>query len=178
MSNFKQKLKAARLPERSIQVCLRGDLAADFEAAERELRSAQESKSTGLEDGIGPIIDRLDALRDEMREHSEEFRLRAMPQPKFRALMAEHPPRRDEEGTLDAADASLGFNRETFFDSLLKLSVVSPELDDDDWTALLDVLVDRQYQDLVDAAWYVNRSEVSVPFSSAASLAKRSSGGE
>lgn len=178
MTNFKQKLKAARLPERSIQVCLRGDLTADFEAAERDLKQAQETKNSGMEDGVGPIIDRIDALRAEMREHTEEFRLRAMSQPKFRALVAEHTPRRDDEGTVDAADAQMGFNRDTFFDALLKASVISPDLDDDDWTALLDVLTDRQYNDLTDAAWFVNRTEVSVPFSQAASLAKRNSGGE
>lgn len=179
MSNFKQKLKAARLPERSVQVCLRGDLTADFEAAERDLKQVQESDFDSKEGGgISPIIERIEALREEMREHTEEFRLRAMPQPRFRALVAEHPPRRDDEGTLDASDASIGFNRETFFDALLKVSVISPELDEEDWAALLEVLTDRQYNELTDAAWFVNRHEVSVPFSSAASLAKRNSGGE
>lgn len=183
MSNFKQKLKAARLPEDSVSVCLRGDLAADFEATERELKRVQESKSDSLEEGVGPIIDRLDALRAEMLEHTEDFRIRALSKPAFRALVAAHPPRRiikddGSEGELDAADVNLGLNRETFFEALLRVSVVSPELDEGDWTALLEVLTDRQFGDLTDAAWFLNRGEIDVPFSRAASLAKRNSGGE
>lgn len=200
MGTFKEKLKAARLPERSISVCLRGDLTADFEAAERDLKAAQESSVDSKEGvGVGSIIERIDALREEMREHTEEFRLRAMPQPAFRALVGAHPPRRDDEGTLDAGDVQLGFNRDTFFEALLRMSVISPdlgvdvaglikefavsrffpvEIPDGDWPELLAVLTDRQYNDLTDAAWFVNRTEVSVPFSSAASLAKRNSGGE
>lgn len=197
MSTFKQKLKAARLPERSIPVCLRGDLTADFEAAERDLKAAQESKSDSLEDGVGPILDRIDALREEMREHTEEFRLRAMTGPAFHALKAEFPPRREDDGTPDMGDAQLGFNRETYFDALLKACTISPDmgidipaylealvagdhpaLPDGDWPELLEVLTDRQYQDLTDAAWLLNRGEVSIPFSQAASLAKRTSGGE
>lgn len=183
MSNFKQKLKAARLPERSEPVCLRGDLVADFEAAERELKRAQESKADSLEDDSGPIVDRIEALRAEMLEHTEDFRIRALPKPAFRALVAAHPPRRKatddgSEGELDPADVQIGVNRETFFEALLRASVVSPQMDDDDWLALFEVLTDRQFGDLTDAAWFLNRGEIDVPFSRAASLARRSSGGE
>lgn len=197
MSTFKDKLKRARLPQRSKQVCLRGDLVADFEAAERALKEAQESKSDSLEDSIGPIVDRIDRLRQEMLEETEEFRLRAMPGSTFHAFKAAFPPRRDDDGTLNATDAQLGFNTETFFDALLKVSVISPDmgvdvdayltalvagenpvLPDGDWPDLLEVLTDRQYNDLTDVAWFLNRHEVSVPFSSAASLAKRNFGGE
>lgn len=179
MTTFKDKLKAARLPERSVSICLRGDLTADFEAAERELKAAQEATADSKEaGGVGPIIERIDALRAEMIEHTEEFRIRAMPGPDFHAFKAAHPPRTDDEGNLNAADAQLGFNIDTFFDGLLKASVISPELDEGDWTALLAVLTDRQYNSLTDAAWFVNRNEVKTPFSSAASLAKRNSGGE
>jgi hypothetical protein len=183
MSNFKQKLKAARLPEDSVPVCLRGDLAADFEATERELKRMQEQKSDSLEEGVGPIIDRLDAIRAEMLEHTEDFRIRALPKPAFRALVADHPPRRaakddGSEGELDALDVQFGLNRDTFFEALLRASVISPELDEDDWTALFAVLTDRQFGDLTDAAWFLNRGEIDVPFSRAASRAKRTSGAE
>lgn len=180
MTTFKEKLKAARLPERSEPLCLRGDLVADFEAAERDLKRTQESTTDSLEDGIGPIVDRIEALRAEMLEHTEDFRLRALPKPAFRALIAAHPPRRVQaedgsEAELEAGDAGLGLNRETFFEALIRASVVSPELDEDDWTALFEVLTDRQFGDLSDTAWFLNRGEISVPFSRAASLAKRNS---
>jgi hypothetical protein len=51
-------------------------------------------------------------------------------------------------------------------------------LADGDWPELFDKIVDSQYGDLTDAAWFVNRDEVSVPFSLAASLAKKPSAAE
>lgn len=181
MSTFKDRLKQARLPERSEPICLRGDLVADFEAAERDLKRVQESTTDSLEDGIGPIVDRIEALRAEMLEHTEDFRLRALPKPRFRALIAEHPPRRTQgedgsEGELDAGDANLGLDRSTFFEALIRASIVSPDLDDDDWAALMEVLTDRQFGDLSDTAWFLNRGEIDVPFSRVASLARRTSG--
>lgn len=198
MRTFKDKLAVARLAERSISVCLRGDLAADFDAAERELKQAQESPADSKEGpGVGSVIDRIDALREEMLEHTEEFRLRALPDATFHAFKAAHPPRRDDDGTLNATDAQLGFNVETFFDALLKVSVASPDmgvdvdayletlragghpvLPDGDWPELMKVLTNKQYSDLTDLAWFLNRGEISIPFSQAASLAKRNSGGE
>lgn len=179
MTTFKEKLQAARLPERSVPICLRGDLVADFEAAERDLKVAQQEAADAKEGGgVGPVLERIDALRAEMLEHTEEFRIRAMPSPDFHAFKAAHPPRRDDDGSLNVSDAQLGFNVDTFFDALLRVSIVTPELDEGDWTALLAVLTDRQYNSLTDAAWFVNRHEVNAPFSSAASLAKRNSGGE
>lgn len=197
MSTFKDKLKQARLPEDSVPVCLRGDLAADFEAAERELKQAQQNKGGSLEDGIGPFLDKIESLRLQMLEFTEDFRLRALPRPAFRALVAAHPPRRDDADELDREDVQIGFNRATFFDALLKVSAVSPEMGIDiqayleeliggkepelpagDWPELLAVLTDRQWGDLTDAAWFLNRGEINVPFSRAASLAKRNSDDE
>ena len=42
MTSIKDRLAAAKLPERSIQVCLRGDLAAEFDELERKLREVRE----------------------------------------------------------------------------------------------------------------------------------------
>jgi len=109
-----------------------------------------------------------------------------MPRHKFRGLVAEHPPRVDEEGNPVDEDKVLGINRETFTPELIRASVVEPELDDEDWAWLLGdeddddsgVLNDRQIGDLEDMAWFLNRDQVAAPFSVAASLATRDTGGE
>jgi hypothetical protein len=65
--------------------------------------------------------------------------------------------------------------------ALIRASVFEPELDDEDWEALIGpegILTDRQFGTLSDAAWFLNRGEVNVPFSHAASLARRSTGTE
>lgn len=177
--NFATLLGTARLPERSVQVCLRGDLVADHEAAERDLEQAQKRSGGSLAGGgIGAIVERIEALEAQMQESTYAFRLRAMPKPKFRALIAAHGPRRGDDGEVLDADRHLGVNAETFFDALIRACLVDPELDDAEWLQLVEALTDAQYDELSGAAWLLNRSEVDIPFSRAASRAKRLSADE
>lgn len=194
MSSYKEKRADARRAERSVPVCLRADLVAEWEAADRDLKRIQAQDDDSKEGaGTGELIERIQALEAQMAEHTDEYRLRALPRHKFRKLVADHPPRLDEQGDPIRADAVLGLNRDTFFPALIRLSVVEPVLDDDDWRWLLGddtddtddgddgeegVLTDRQFGDLEDVAWFLNRGEVDVPFSRAASLMSRNSGGE
>jgi hypothetical protein len=189
VSKYKTEREGTQRPTRSIEICLKGDLVADWEAAERELNRAREeqrSASSKEAPGLGSLIEQVRALEAQMREHTETWVLRAMPRHKFRALVAAHQPRKGDDGEPIAEDARLGLNRATFFPELIKATVVTPELDDEDWAWLLGdeaagedgVLTDRQFGDLEDASWFVNRGEVEVPFSHAASLANRDIDGE
>jgi hypothetical protein len=200
MGAYTDRLKDAKLPERSVSVCLRGDLVAEWEQAERDLERAQKQPSDSKEGvGVGALVDRIEALQAEMSEHADDFRLRALPRHKFRKLVVAHPPRKDG-GDVNREDNQLGVNRETFFPALIKASVVEPALDEDDWLALFGdtdetiakleaegredeirqgVLTDRQFQTLEDVAWFLNRADgIDVPFSRAASLARRTTGTE
>jgi len=189
MGTYKQQHAGARRKEDTYAVCLRGDLNADWQNANRELERAQKqaqfSDSKESPD-LGELVERVRDLEAQMLEHTETWRLRAMPRHKFRALVAEHPPRVDEEGNPVDEDKVLGINRETFTPELIRASVVEPELDDEDWAWLLGdeddddsgVLNDRQIGDLEDMAWFLNRDQVAAPFSVAASLATRDTGGE
>lgn len=194
MSSYKDHRKDAQRAERTVPICLRGDLVADWEAAEFELRRAQDQRlgADSKEDaGLGALADRVQALEAEMREHMENWRLRALPRFKFRALVAAHPPRKGEDGEVLDED-QLGLNRDTFFPALIRACLVHPHLDDDDWVWLLGsedengededgeegILSDRQVSDLQDAAWFLNRGEVAVPFSRAASFVRRSTEAE
>lgn len=178
LKSFKPMLAEAKLPERTVAICLRGDLIAEHERAERELEQAKKTQTDSLAgSGVGRIVERIEALEAEMRERTYDFRLRALPRHEFRALMAAHPPRRDEDG-LNKEDAPLGVNRETFFPAMIRAAVVDPELDEAEWTDLLDArLTDYQFQDLAWTAWALNAGEVDVPFSLAASRAKRDTAG-
>jgi hypothetical protein len=154
LKNFKTMLAEAKLPESTVMICLRGDLAADHEAAERELKRAEEASADSLAgSGAGELVDR------------------------WRALVAEHPPRRDGDNGIVDSDR-IGVNAETFYDAIIRACLVDPELDDDEWAQLVDALTDRQYDDIADAAWSLNRREVDIPFSHAASRMKRASSGE
>jgi hypothetical protein len=178
LKDFKAMLGEAKLPERTVPVCLRGDLAADHEAAERELEQAQRATATSLAgNGAAAIAERIEALEAEMREHTYDFRLRALPRHEFRSLLAAHPPREDEP--FKREDSALGVNRDTFFPAIIRASVVDPELDAAEWTDLLDNrLTDYQFQELAGTAWALNAREVDIPFSRAASRMRRATGGE
>lgn len=197
--NIKAMLKAAKLPEDSVPICLRGDLQAQFEQAERELAEAEATrKATDSLAGNGTraIAERIEALREEMRENTVEFRFRALHRHVWKALRDRHPPRRKEDGSPDERDAFVGVNMDTVFDDLIRSCLVEPQLDEDDWRVLLGdsdeerarleaegkpveegTLTDRQWNQLADCAWTLNRGEVSVPFSRAASKIVNSASG-
>lgn len=179
MTDFKALLAGARLPERTVPICLRGDLTAEFEELERQLADAQRTSAASMEDTAtaGGIAERMEELRQEMKAHTYPFRLRAMTRPAWRAFIADHPPRKDDEtGELDERDRYVGINSETFYPALVRTSVVDPVMTDDEWRLLLDeALTDRQFDALSNAAWELNRRDVDVPFSLAASRMIRSS---
>jgi hypothetical protein len=179
LKSFAALLAEAKLPEHTLIVCLRGDLAAEHEALERALADAEKQGATSLAgSGAGEIVDKIEALELQMREASYEFRLRALRRPVWRALCDEHPPRRsDDTGEIVPTDL-IGVNSDTFYDAIIRACLVDPELDDDQWARLNEALTDRQYDELARAAWDLNRRDVDVPFSRAASRMKQSTAGE
>lgn len=166
---LKEKLAAAKLPEKPVSICLRGDLQVQFEELERKLAEAEKRTDDSLAGkGTRAIAQQIEDLREQMLEHTIEFRLRAMPRPQWRAFVDEHPPRKGDDGGIDERDKWLGVNTDTFPDAMVRLSVVDPVLDDDDWATLDAALTDRQFDLLCDAGWALNRRDVDVPFSRAA----------
>jgi len=179
LKNFKTMLAEAKLPEATVMICLRGDLAADHEAAERELELAEKTGADSMAgSGAGDVAERILALEEEMREHSYEFRLRALPRSKWRELCHAHPPRRDDDNEIIEPDKYVGINPESFYPAMIRACLVDPELTDEEFEQLLEALTDRQFEGLSDAAWGLNRREVDIPFSRAASRMKRDSGAE
>lgn len=178
LKHFRDLMAEARLPERTVPVCLRGDLRGDFEQAERELEQLQESRQDSMAaPGVGELVDRIQSLRQQMRDATVTFRLRALSKPKYHALVAKHPPRHGDNGEVIDADRALDVNSDTFFEELVPLSIVDPELDENDYAQLVELLTDYQFTELGVAALGLNRSEVDIPFSSAVSKLNRGSGG-
>lgn len=165
-------LAAAKLPESTVALCLRGDLAAEFERLEAEMLA---TKDTPLDRLVGnpeatAIAKRMEALREEMAESTVTFRLRAKSRKDFRQFLVTHAPR---EGNAD--DRAMGFNIDTYFDDLVRESIVDPVLSEEQWEALSEALTANQWMHLQNAAVELNQDEVSVPFSHAASLLLRGS---
>jgi hypothetical protein len=158
-------LGQARLPERSVELCLRGDLAAELEELDRQFAALPESDgrlTSGAE--RRRLGEQAAALRGQMKASTVVFRLRGLSRRTWDALVKAHPP-------VEGVDEHkvFGYNTETFFDALVRASVVDPVLDDEQWTALIDVVTTNQWRKLALTAQTLSIGEVNVPFSRAAS---------
>jgi hypothetical protein len=172
----KAVLAAAKLPERSVELCLRGDLVARLQELQRELTDADREEKVGGSLAGGEsvrISEEIRTLREEMLDHTMVVRLRALPRKSKAKLIADHPPREDHE-----TDRLVGFNEETTTAALLRACAFEPALDEDDWARLEDVLSDGQWVALNNAVWSVNTQDVDIPFSRRASQILASSAPE
>lgn len=172
MKDVEALIRSAQLPQDSVPVCMRADLVAEHERLERELDKAKRQPRDSLAAGgtERQLAEQIQALEAEMEESTVEFKLRAMPRPTWKEFVAAHPPRKDDTGKVDERDAYIGVNSDTFFPAIVRRCTIAPELSDELWTLLLDEkLTDRQFDQLANKAWALNRSEVDVPFSRAAS---------
>ncbi|MFG1846776.1 hypothetical protein [Micromonospora carbonacea] len=185
--DFDSILDQATLAETTVPLCLNGRLRAEYE----RLKTAIDERSAQAEAGGLPGDDRLasrgptpdpdqpelDRLAEEMRRHTVEFTLRALPRPEWTKLFADHSPRTDRQtGKRDPRDG-LGVNSTTFFPELVRASIVSPELSGNRWAKLYDRISDAQFDKLATAAWNLNRADDDIPFSLTSSPDRRNSDG-
>lgn len=180
MADALELIRSAKLPERVVPICLRGDLVAEHEQIDARLSAAQRQPSQSLAGNpeVQQLARDIQALEALMAEHVVEFRLRALPRRQWAALVAKHPPRKDDGGRIVDSDAA-GVNVDEFMAEVLRRCIVDPVLGDDDWALLIDEsLNDAQYGQLTEAVWALNRGDVSVPFSHAASRILRASAPE
>jgi hypothetical protein len=158
-------LNDAALPEKTVEICLRGDLVAEVEDLERELRDVRTSIETMADRGRArQLAEQIEKAREAMRQASVVFRFRGLNRRAWSALVVGNPPRKDVEG-----DRALGYNPEMFFPALIRACLIEPSLDDEQWEQLDALLSSAQYDALVDASLAVSRRKVDVPFSFASS---------
>lgn len=165
-------LAQAKLPERTVDLCLRGDLQAEWEALQSALLEARKAERTSLADAEpGEEIEKqIRVLEDTMSGSVLTLRLRALNRKDFHDLTLKHPPREDHR-----LDRMYGFNLETFNAECIRVSVVEPVLDDGEWQQLLEVLTPGQYKLLSDTCEVLNHQPVDLPFSSSGSARAPSS---
>lgn len=163
--SFADILAQARRPEDTVELCLRGDLVAQFHALERELVDAPRVAASLADRSPAAVLaERITALREQMDAAKVTFHLRALPPREWSDYDATRPNKADDE-TDDAF-------RARFFGwtaGLVSRCLVDPVLTPDQVAEVVDVLSAKQWDQLADAAWLVNTGQVSVPFSAAAS---------
>lgn len=170
--DFAKLLAAAKMPESIVPTCLRGDLQAEHEQLNERLELLEKRAVDSLAGNGGTeLAAQLDALEDQMRDSTYPIRLRALPRYEFEAFKAKFPPRMDAEGEIsNDLDRAYDFNTEAGFEPLVRLSIVDPpDLTDAEFTDLLGKLTESQFESLAVVAWRLNKGEIRVPFSRAAS---------
>ena len=167
MTDIDDLIAQARLPERTVPICVRGDLIAELEELDRQYAAVPEAgNDVRLTSGAERrrIAEQAAAVKEQMAAATIVFRLRAKDSHDWDDLLKAHPPR---EG--NAEDTANGYNVDTFPDALIKASAVEPELTDERWAALRPKLAPVEYSRLGHAALNLNMKSVNVPFSRAAS---------
>lgn len=180
---FVDLLAQAKPAERTIRLCLRGDLVAQFEELDRRRAEAEaEAKAQAGSLAGSPAVAlarQMEQLQQQMQDSTYRFRLRALPRKAYQALVAAHPPRRDADGEVLADDRHAQVNVETFYEPLIRACLVDPVLDDAQWERLAEeVLSDRQFEQLALAAYATCRGDIDIPFSFGASQTLKTSGGD
>lgn len=156
-----------RRPEKTVPICTAGDLQAEFEDLERDLAIAKEKplEEGTLAGGANPmataVAQQIQELRGRMREHTVVFRFQGLSSKAYSDLVAKHPPKDDSKRTDVDAD---GFSAD-----LVATCAIEPKMTFAEAVQLSEVLTQAQWDALFTAAYEVNKTDIDVPFSYAAS---------
>jgi hypothetical protein len=167
----KELLAAAKLPERSVSICLRGDLVADINALERELAAEVAEQTTnkrlGSKSKAKELADAIEGKRAEMAESTLDMRLRALTAGRWRELVRKYPPTKDDQ-------TGLGVDLLPFMGEAIPASVVEPaDMDEDDWQTFNDNVPPSEINRLMNLVWELNTQGVDIPKSRLASVVNR-----
>lgn len=186
MSNKLKLLREKAIrPRRTVPVLLDGEVRAQIEAVEDELDrldgppvAADRRLSTRSQppaDRVAELTAEVERLRAAAVEQTLFVVVEGMPGTPYRALIAQHPPRKGEDGKTLPSDLA-GVNDDTFRRPLLEACIIGQRdkpdadapmepLDPDSVQWLLDWVTDRQMDQLFAAALAVCRGDDAVPLS-------------
>lgn len=163
MANSIEDILAKAKPrEKTVMVCIRGDLAGEAERLQDELSRVSEDWEPADLSEAHPgraIAEQLKAVHAQVREAEEPFKLRYIGDRAYSDLMAAHPSMDDNEA----------FDSEAFPRALVAASCVEPVMSEEQVTQLFEVINEGEIKKLFDAAWDVHNSSDVIPFSLAAS---------
>lgn len=168
-----QLIRSAKRRTDTYDLCTDPELVEEYERILDELSAEQVAAKQTLAAGgrAAELREQLDDVLARGASVTVTLTFQALARSRYRALVDQHPPRKNDQGEiLDGRSRALGIDYDPFFMALLPLSLVSPDLDEDTLTHLMDeVLTDRQWKDVTTVVWNLNNASVDVPFSPAVS---------
>lgn len=162
MASIEDILAKAKPRERTVMVCIAGDVAGELDRLQDELsRVSSDWEPQDLTD-VHPgraLAEQMKALREQARAAEVPFLLRYIGDKAYSDLMAAHP----------SSDDSQAFDSETFPRALIAASCVDPVMTEEQAAQLFEKINEGEIKKLFDAAWDVHNASDIVPFSLAAS---------
>jgi hypothetical protein len=163
MPDISEILKKAKRRQKSVHLCLAGDLVADLEGLERQLADvggdAWSPDSLADEDPRTALAKKVAAARDKVRKSYTEFKFQALGDKEWSDLLAAHPPK----------DKNQSWDIETFPKALIAACAIDPVMLSDQVVELFQILNAGQREELFQGAFDVNTEAPGVPFSLSAS---------
>lgn len=165
--NVKDILAKAKPAERTVRICVAGDVSGEHERLSAELEDmarnavVQDNRlGSKKDDAQLELARRIQELEAEMEEATYPFTFRALPSKEWSDLLAAHGDPKKERL----------FNPDTFVPAAIAACCIDPEgMDDPEQAAaLFDALSAGQQGELFEAAWEVNQAG---PFGKKSSLA-------
>jgi len=167
------KIRGGKPRTLAYRVCVDPDLVGEYERAVAERDEVKAAPRTTMAAAGVPaeLEERIAALLEQIEADTIVLTFKALPRPEFGALRDQYPPKRNADGAIERHyDARLGVDTEGFFEPLIRASLISPVLDEETLTVLIEErLTDGQWDDLTTKVWNLNQATVSVPFSPAVS---------
>jgi hypothetical protein len=124
LKNFKAMLAEAKLPERTVEICLRGDLVAEHEELNRQLEFLEQRgrRQPWPATAAPSWPSRSAALEAEMRDNTYPIRLRALSEAGLPGVQGQVPAAygRRGQGTT-STHRVFDFNTDTGFEPLVRL---------------------------------------------------------
>lgn len=156
--NIDQLIKAAKMPQRTIPVCVRGDLTLELQELQAQLEEKGHAGNPQTLAGVGDagIRKQVEEIIKEMKRFTVNFILRALPDDQFNDLKAQHPPRVGVD--------EYGYNEDTFHKALFLATLTHPDITEQQWDDLRVNLSRGQTTDLYNAAFNICHTTVSIPF--------------
>lgn len=118
-------------PEETVRICVRGDLVADKEWAEKQL-VASKSKNPAPDIGDPEAVEQnrlaqeIQRLEEECEQASVTFRFRGLSRRAHSDLLAAHPPTEEQQRELGELGLAATANSETFPPALVAASCIEP----------------------------------------------------
>lgn len=179
--NAKELIKAAQRRRKATRINLRGDLRAEVEALEIDLRDLQQEKEEGTRSNarltdVSPALElanRIQGLREQMIDSWLDLVLETQPWADWRTFKTANPAREGDE-----YDQVVGVNFDVLVTEFMPKCVVEPPLDAEDWEGIFSKASPGDLRDLGGVVYDLHETGSQVPKSRLASAVTRASGDE